>query len=264
MAIPLIIAAGVAAAGITKGAIETHQANKKARDERKILDELYANTPEYLIPDEYKEALELSKEQMNYTRPEEMTNALNILEGQAQERSTPTRMPGQDLMEQQLAASTGRGVRDAQRGATSAAEMLSATQNLYSSQNRALTDIQGRQMQYAESRRQQEMARMDAAQRNLASTQIGISQYEQGVQSQNLASYQNAMMNMANQKQQQFQMNELNPWMVQVGQSQSNLQGAMNQRFQGQNTMMNAPMQGFQAYMMAGGDFGGGSQAAVK
>jgi len=119
-----IIDSGTSIAGLISGAIiqdETQAELKKLQEQR----------PEYYIPSSIKEQLRLLR-----TRSQQG-------------------LPGEELIAGQIQQGTAQGLSASREAATSAADLLGATTNLYSNQTQALTSLQ---IQSAQQRAQNELA----------------------------------------------------------------------------------------------------------
>jgi len=104
-------------------------------------------------------------------------------------------LPGEELIASQIQQQTAQGVSASREAATSAADLLGATTNLYGQQSQAMTDM------YIQSARQKAM---------------------------NQESYIQALNTQAQYEEQAFKYNEYIPWGIKMNELQANKQAAMD------------------------------------
>jgi hypothetical protein len=142
----------------------------------------------------------LRKKYPKMSIPEAITQATELYRQESQR----TRLPGQDLYEQQIGASTAQGISQAREAATSAADLLGATTSLYGQQSQALTQLEI------------EGARQQAQNRQLYGQQLNtLGQWQQ----------------------QQYITNELIPWQTRMNELQGISQGFYDMLTGGINTL---------------------------
>ena len=143
---------------------------------------------------------ELRKRYPEMSIPEAIVQATDLARQDAQR----TRLPGQDLYEQQIAQSTAQGIAQSREAATSAADSLGATTSLYGQQSNAMTNLQ-----------------IEAARQ----------------QAQNKKLYGQQLNTLGQWQQQQYYMNEYYPWVSEMEQMQGNLQSSYDMLTGGVSTL---------------------------
>jgi hypothetical protein len=143
---------------------------------------------------------ELRKKYPKMSIPEAITQATELYKQGAQS----SRLPGHDLYEQQIGASTAQGIARSREVATSAADLLGATTSLYGQQSQALTNLEI------------EGARQQAQNRQLYGQQLNT-----------LGQWQH----------QQYITNELIPWQTRMNELQGTSQGFYDMLTGGINTL---------------------------
>jgi|GEM_PF-3593832 len=148
-----------------------------------------------------KEAIqELRKAYPEMSIPEAIIQATDLARQDAQR----TRLPGQDLYEQQIQQGTAQGIGAAREASTSAADLLGATTSLYGQQSQAMTNLQ-----------------IEAARQ----------------QSQNRQRYGQQLNTLGQWQQQEYYMNDYYPWMAEMNQMQGNLQSSYDMLTGGVSTL---------------------------
>lgn len=167
------------AEGIT-GIFQSYQGAEDSEEFAKKIKEHWKDRPVYSIPGSVEEATAL-------------------LKAQSQQG-----LPGQDLIEGQIQQDTAQGVAASRESATSAADLMGATTQMYSSQTQALTDLQ-----------------VQSARQKVANT----------------TAYTNMLKDKAAYEEQAFIYNEAQPWDIQMVELQKKLQGSMDLVTEGQATI---------------------------
>ena len=154
-----------------------------------------------IIQDETQEKIkELRKKYPEMDIPTAITMATEL----ARQDAMSSRMPGQDLYEQQIQQGTAQGISASREAATSAADLLGATTSLYGQQSQAMTNLQ------IEAARQQAMNRQ-----------------RYGQQLNTLGQWQ----------QQQYLMNEYYPWVSDMNRLEGIQQSSYDMIVGGINTL---------------------------
>jgi len=109
---------GMGTVGVT-GIVEALVGSDMYYDAQDDLDKLLRDRPEYEIPEEIRAMVDM------YKRGAEST-----------------RLPGQDIYEEQIYGSTAQGISASREAATSASDVLGATTSLYGQQTGALSELQ--------------------------------------------------------------------------------------------------------------------------
>jgi len=143
---------------------------------------------------------ELRKEYPEMSIPDAIVQATDLYRQGAQQ----TRLPGQDLYEQQIQQGTAQGISASREAATSAADLLGATTSLYGQQSQSMTNLQ------------------IAAARQ---------------QAQNKQLYGQQLNTLGQWQQQEYYMNEYYPWVSEMNQMQGNLQSSYDMLTGGVSTL---------------------------
>jgi hypothetical protein len=154
-----------------------------------------------LIQDKTQDKIKALREQYpEMTIPEAIVSATDLYRQEAQR----TRLPGQDLYEQEIQKSTAQGIAQSREAATSAADVLGATTSLYGQQSSAMTQLQI------------EAARQQARNKQLYGQQLNtLGQWQQ----------------------QQYYMNEYYPWVSDMNRLEGIQQSAYDMLVGGINTL---------------------------
>jgi hypothetical protein len=125
------------------------------------------NSPQYQTSPYMNEMLGLAKSQYE-GGVQGIDEYLDILRSQAEFRNVDTRLPNQDILEENIAAGASRGYRQAERAADTSSALLGAQRGVYGNQVQALMDLGTKQQTYAAQMKREEQARVDRAKENLA------------------------------------------------------------------------------------------------
>ena len=150
-------------------------------------------------------ALDASSNQPQMDIPTSLLDATALYKGLSEQ----TRMPGQDLYEQQIGQNTAQGMAAAREASTSAGDVLGAYSTLYGQQNQAMTNLQI------------EASRQQAMNQNLYGQQLNT---------------------LGQAEQQQYYMNEYYPWMTEMNMAQQNIQNTQNRQMAEQQMKQNRNM----------------------
>ncbi len=234
---PLAIAAIAGGAALTKGAINFFSGKKKEERATKRIEDILGGMSSYQ-QDRYT-----AKE---YETPEQVAKMEQLAESRL---GAQTGLPGEDIYAERIGASQAATSRAIQQTAEDPSQALGALTDVYGRTQQSIQDLGLRSAEYKSAQEQQRIAEYNQA-LQMGAQYSNIGQQFEAQQAQ--AAYQSNV----GAQQQEYQMNVLNPAQVRLGVQSAQLSAGLQQKSSGFQGLINAPIQGMQAYLGAGGTFG--------
>jgi len=166
-----------------------------------------ANSPKYETSPYMSEMLGLARSQYK-GGVKGIDEYLDILKDQAEYRNVDTRLPNQDILEENISGAASRGYKQAERAADTSSALLGAQRGVYANQVQSLMDLGTKQQMYASQLKKEEQARVDRAKQNLAQGYLQQGQLER----QATQDYMGALQMGSQDDFQKFMYNENIPW----------------------------------------------------